>query len=177
MLKTLQFLTLSLLLALSACSSISTNGKAKSFKAKQIPSAFKNSYKNWQQLKDKHNANYSYERDSLSPEGFHSSTKITVIDDQVEFRDFFEWQQGNTPTLTWTEDFAQLGTHDQGASVKTVDQLYQQCKNQILSQPQTDFAITFKVDQINILQQCSYTRLSCTSQCTKGIRIQGLSLK
>mgnify|MGYP000695839099 CR=1 FL=1 len=93
MLKTLQFLTLSLLLALSACSSISTNGKAKSFKAKQIPSAFKNSYKNWQQLKDKHNANYSYERDSLSPEGFHSSTKITVIDDQVEFRDFFEWQQ------------------------------------------------------------------------------------
>ena len=177
MLKIAQLFTLSLLVALSACSSISTNGKAKSFKTKQIPSAFINSYKNWQQLKNNHNAHYSYERDGLSPEGFHSSTKITVINNQVEFRDFFEWQQGNTPTLTWTEDFAQLGTHDQGASIKTLDQLYQQCKNQILNQPQTDFTVTFKVDQINILQQCSYTRLSCANQCTKGIRIQGLSLK
>jgi hypothetical protein len=136
-----------------------------------------NSYKNWQKLKEKHNSYYSYERDNLSGEGFHNSTKITVIDNQVEFRDFFEWQQGNTPTLTWTEDYAKLGTHNQGASVKTLDQLYQQCKSQILNQPQSNHSITFKVDQLNVLQQCSFTRLSCTSQCTQGIRIQGLTLR
>ena len=175
--KITQLLFISLISVLSACSSISSNSQPKIFTTKQIPSAFRNSYNNWQQLKKAHNSFYSYERDTLTKGGFYSSTKITVIDDQVEYRDFFEWQQGNTPTLTWSEDYAQLGTHDQGTSVKTIDELYDQCKNQILNQPPSQYSITFKVDQLNVLQQCSSTQISCSTGCTQGIRIQGLSLK
>jgi hypothetical protein len=172
-----QYFALFVAMALVGCSSSDIiRDQDKNFTGKYITKAFNSSYQSWLDLKHKHHANYSYERDTVSSTNFYSSTKLTIKNGQVEYRDFFEWQAGNTPKLSWSESFSELNLHTQGASAKTLDQLYQQCKNQILTKPKAQHKITLSVDRFNILQQCSYTVNNCSTNCTKGIRIQGLSL-
>ncbi|MEM5528447.1 hypothetical protein WN093_06415 [Gammaproteobacteria bacterium AS21] len=132
------------------------------------------SYQDWTELKTRHNGNYSYERDTKIKEGFNTSTKIVVENNRVESRSLFEWQTGSTPSKSWHENYAQLGLHQEGAAPVTIDALYDQCKTQVLNQAGSSALL--KTDQLNILKQCSYTINQCVSNCTKGIRIQGLTL-
>ena len=168
----------SLILVFSGCSGLSTHENGgKSFVAKDIPRAWRNSYHDWLTLKQDYQGNYNYERDAKYATNFNSSTKFEVINDQVEYRHFFEWQTGNSPSISWTESYADLGAHDQGSPARTIDQLYHQCKSEILNQAQSKYSIQFKVDAFNVIKECSYTKKQCNSQCTKGIRIQGLSMQ
>ncbi|NQZ31889.1 MAG: hypothetical protein HRU06_11480 [Oceanospirillaceae bacterium] len=145
--------------------------------AKDIPKMFDLSLRNWTKLKRKYGTNYSYQRSTKTASGQHSNTKILVLDNRVEYRDFFEWQEGNTPSLTWSENFADLNQHNQGTPAKTLDQLYAQCQQEILSKSTTEYSIRFSLDQYQILKQCSYTKLSCSNTCsTQGIRINGLTI-
>lgn len=164
-------------LLFAGCSTSNGTYSNNNYTGEHLSIAFNNSLRSWHNLKQQHNANYSYERDTLTAEGFNTSTKITVIDDQVEYRDYFEWQQGNSPTLTWSESYAHINTHQQGVRAHTLDALYSQCKSQILSKPKARYKVILKIDTLGILQQCSYTKLACTNKCTKGIRLQGLTLK
>jgi hypothetical protein len=167
-----------LVLVISGCSGHHISSEhTKSFAAKDIPRAWRNSHQDWLELKEKYQGNYSYERDARYSTDFNSSTKFEIISEQVEFRHFFEWQTGNSPSITWSESYADLDAHNQGSPSKTMDQLYRQCQSDILSLSQSKYLIKFKVDQFNILQECSYTQKKCDSNCTKGIRIQGLSMK
>jgi hypothetical protein len=173
----LKVFTIIAVLSLISCSPSGLKKNADDqFIKNSYPIALKQSYRHWLGLKDDYGNNYSYERDSIILTGFNSSTKLVIKNDQVENRYFFEWQTGNTPSLTWREDFTELGLHDQGASVKTLDELYKQCETVVLSKSITEYAITLTLDRLNLLKQCSYTKVSCDQNCTKGIRIQGLSI-
>jgi len=132
------------------------------------------SQNDWATLKKRHKGNYSYERDTSIKEGFHTSTKIVVENNRVESRSFFEWQTGSTPSKSWHEDYAQLGLHKEGTAPVTIDELYKQCKTQVLNKANSSTLI--KTDQLNILKQCSYTLNQCDANCTQGVRIQGLTL-
>jgi len=144
--------------------------------AKDIPKMLAVSLGHWAKLKEKYGDNYKYERiQAIDPEQ-SSSTHLQIENGQVEYRDYFEWHQGNTPSLIWSEPFAELNTHNQGMPVKTIDELYQQCKLQIINKPGDQYSVKLELDAFNILQQCSYTQLSCRSNCTSGIRISGLTI-
>ncbi len=173
----IKILAILLTLVLTGCSNQSLKGNVSgTIVTKNFIQALQNSYRSWLDLKEQYGANYSYERDGKISENYYSSTKIVVERDQVEFRSYFEWQKGNTPTETWIEPFAELNLHNQGTPAKTIDELYRQCKFQILNKPLSEYAITLKIDRFNLLQQCSYRQLNCAKNCTKGIRLQGLSI-
>ena len=143
---------------------------------KNMPSALANSLRTWSKLKRQYGANYSYERHVTTSSGHNNNTILHIEDDRVEYRDYFEWQEGYMPTLSWSESFADLGRHNQGAAIKTIDQLYVQCQQQILSKPRADFSIQLALDQFNILKQCSSIKIACVTDCKQGIRISGLRI-
>jgi len=165
------------LLTLAGCtqSTLLMHG-TKPIAEKNIPDMLALSLRNWQSLTAKYGNNYKYERSQDIASGQHSSTHLQVENGQVEYRDYFEWHQGNTPSLIWSESFADLNSHNQGTPVKTIDQLYAQCQSQIINKPTELFSVKLKLDQFNILKQCSYTQRSCSSKCSRGIRIDGVSI-
>ncbi|MCJ8298508.1 MAG: hypothetical protein MJK13_06155 [Pseudomonadales bacterium] len=170
----LKGLGLLLIISIAGCTGIKQQ-PLQSNQTDEIPTAITESYQSWLKLKQEHGANYSYERDTFSAQG-NNSTLLRIEDDIVEYRYFFEWQEGGTPSLSWIESYAELSLHNQGTAVKTLDQLYRQCETQILSKALSEYAITLKVDQFNVLKQCSYTQIQCSANCTKGIRIHGLRM-
>ena len=173
-----RLLSVTLILTVAGCSATTSNEQSgQGFTGKDIPAAWRNSYTDWKDLKRAYQAKYTYERDYNYASRFNSSTKFEIINDQVEFRHFFQWQTGVSPTLTWSESYNDLDSHNQGSPAKTLDQLYQQCKTEVLNQPQINATLNFVVDQFNILQECSITQHNCHSACTQGIRIQGLSIE
>ncbi|EPJ55938.1 MAG: hypothetical protein OFPI_01900 [Osedax symbiont Rs2] len=170
----LKGLAILLVISISACTTVKQQ-PLQSYQNEDISIALAASYQSWLKLKQRHGANYSYERDSTSSAG-SNSTLLRIEDDIVEYRYFFQWQEGSTPSLSWSEAFAELNLHDQGSAVKNLDQLYRQCETQIFNKPLAEYALTFKVDQFNILKQCSSRQINCSEKCTQGIRIDGLMM-
>jgi len=172
-----KFYTFLLVLSLVGCAdSTLLKPDAKPIAEKDIPKMLAVSLRHWESLKVKYGDNYKYERIQAITSEQSSSTHLQIENGQVEYRDYFEWHQGNTPSLIWSEPFADLNTHNQGMPVKTIDELYQQCKLQIINKPIEQYSVQLKLDAFNILQQCSYTQLSCSAKCTSGIRISGLTI-
>lgn len=152
------------------------SGESSRVIVKNVEKQLARSLHTWSTLRDKHHGNYSYDRNVSTWRGQANSTKIVVENNRVESRYFFEWQQSSSPTLIWAESFMELGLHNEGAPAKTIDQLYQQCKDDILSKPEDKFKVTVVLDRFNLLQQCSYREFACFDDCTKGIKIDDLEI-
>jgi len=170
----LKGLAILLFISIAGCTNVKQQ-PPQSYQNEDIPIALAASYQSWLKLKQLHGANYSYERDTMSAAG-NNSTLLRIEDDIVEYRYFFEWQDGSTPGLSWSESYAELNLHKQGSPVKNLDQLYRQCETQILNKPISHYQVTFKVDQFEVLKQCSYRQKNCSEKCTRGIRIDGLRM-
>lgn len=172
-----KFCTFLLVLSLVGCADSTLLKQAtKPIADKDIPKMLAVSLRHWESLKEKYGDNYKYERTQTVAPGQKSSTHLQIENGQVEYRDYFEWHQGNTPSLIWSEAFADLNKHNQGPPVKTIDELYQQCQSHIINKPIEQYSVQLKLDPFKILMQCSYTKLSCSTQCSSGIRISGLTI-
>jgi hypothetical protein len=111
----------------------------------------------WNQLKlTKYNhESYFYTQDSTENSG---ETTIAVENGKVTQRSFKSWLYSyGQPGKSWHESANEIGSHTGAYDALTFDQVYEKCKNQIISQESANTTITFSVDADGILKECTAT--------------------
>jgi len=141
------------------------------------PNSLEQSQEYWRELAEQSAGNYQYAVDFHSISGFGHSTLIQVENNRVVARHFSEWRDQGPPTLIWSEDQSNLGSHQGAASVSTIDQLYQTCRSQVLPTSNTDrYRVTLSYDALGVLQVCSYRDTLCVDDCSRGVNISKLKI-
>ncbi len=155
MLKNLSFIIISSFLFIS-CSSLNEKQKE-----------LKNSYTKFKRL---HFENYSYTVSFQSFTGFSSYTTIYVQNNIVYKREYKE--EGTLESYSYIEDITNLGKNEKGFIIKTLDEVYLLCGNEILVKDEKYNYINLSFFKNNLLKNCSYTPLHCADDCSNGINIK-----
>ncbi|AYL95512.1 hypothetical protein [Mucilaginibacter celer] len=142
--------------------------------------AYDKSYKAWQSFKAESKNSYTYTVTSGSVFGYGSETKITVQNGNVIARDYYayklEYTSSTTPpikttTEQWHEDKASLGQHNSGASLLTLDQVYQKAKNEWLAVNKKENTTYFEANNNGMISVATHAAIGCQDDCSIGIHI------
>lgn len=127
----------------------------------------------WTQLKEENGNHYTYERSFLSYFGFGYITSFEVENDVVVSRSYEAVDENNNVTEAWTEQGAEVGTHETGDPPRTVEALYEEGRNNVLSKSraENDVYLWFNND---VLFQCFYIPKNCADDCAVGPSIENL---
>jgi hypothetical protein len=141
---------------------------------------FTNSQKAWNLLKASVNNSYSYVAYYGSVFGGYQETKITVQNGKVTGRAFLAGiYPANTHVLdikgTWIENAATLGTHQQGAPLLTLDDIYAKGKSEWLSVDKTKNDVIFETDARSLIATCGYVPNGCMDDCFSGVHIKSIT--
>lgn len=133
------------------------------------------SAKDWEETKSKEGNNYSYQVVSQSWTGYGTSTTLKVVDGQVSEREYTAYQieeGGDRVILSeYSESMDSLGSHDEGAGIYTIDELYDQCEGEYLSVDAAKNTIYFSTFKNGLLQTCGYVPSNCMDDCFVGFKI------
>ena len=136
------------------------------------------SLETWQQLKTQNGEHYRYKTSFASFFGFGSTTTLTVQAEKVIARTYESYstndEGGREAGESWTEEGAALGSHEAGAALRTVDELYGVCRSDVLTQNplENDLYLVFRDDEV--LKTCEYFPKNCADDCFMGVSIAGL---
>lgn len=136
---------------------------------------FERSYQKWMDFK-KHSGNtYYYITKSASWSGSHSKTKIVVANGIVVKREFEytyydKGQLVESESYSWTERGNELGTHDKGAGLFTLDEIYQKAKTEWLAK-RGGVEYYFETKNDGMISSCGYVNEGCADDCFVGITI------
>jgi hypothetical protein len=141
---------------------------------------FNKSYNVWKDFKASSHNSYSYGVVTSSWVGYNSETVITVQNGQVVGRDFirtFSTHNGSgwkiDTVQAWKETGAQLGTHE-GASLSTLDEIYQEAKNNWLKK-RDDADTYFEAKNNGMISTAGYVPKGCADDCFRGISINKIT--
>lgn len=129
----------------------------------------------WNKLKDQHEDSYHYEVNTSSWTGFGTETSLTVENGVVTARQYEEYrinqETGEREQVDfYTESGSELGTHEKGAAVATIDELYTSCKP-YLRVNESENKIYFETDANGIMNLCGFVPRNCADDCFNGIRL------
>ena len=127
----------------------------------------------WRELKAANGNDYLYDSTFLSTFGFGSITTFEITDDQVTARSYEGFDENGAITETWTERGAEIGSHESGEPARTVEQVYDECRNTVLAQDRDANTVNL-VFSNDILQFCDYSANNCADDCTVGVSIENL---
>jgi hypothetical protein len=141
--------------------------------------AYDKSYKVWQSFKTESKNSYTYTVNAGSVFGYGSETKISVQNGVVVARDFLSYTlvyapnaaPGKTIKEQWHEDKVSLGQHNSGASLLTLDQVYQKAKSEWLAADKKKNTIYFETNNNGMISDASYVPNGCQDDCSTGISI------
>ncbi len=130
------------------------------------------SLETWNALKAENGDHYRYETLFASWTGFRSTTTLTVQDNVVVTRAYessYINDEGEEITESWTEEGAAVGSHEAGAKPRTIDELYTECRENVLTQDATEneFYLSFHDD--GVLEACYYRSKNCADDCLRGV--------
>ena len=128
----------------------------------------------WTQLKEENGNHYKYQRSFLSTFGFGSITSFEVKDDVVISRSYEAFDENFKTTETWTEQGAEVGTHGEESGAeppRTVEQLYEECRNDVLSKSRLENGIYLWFYN-DVLFQCYYYPNDCADDCAVGPSVE-----
>lgn len=126
----------------------------------------------WQSSKVAQGGAYSYTIEFQSWVGFGHRTRVDVKKNQVVERYFTSWNREGVRTKAWSETSpSDVGSHDQGAVAKTMEQLYEDCRNRVLSKSDKDYAISLVIGEFGQIQSCTFRHLQCADDCSQGIAL------
>ncbi len=138
------------------------------------------SLQKWETARDAAKGNYSYKVTFSSFSGLGHSTEIIVRDHKVAERRFQAFnlrepkpvKPGEAPEYKWIETGDKLGTHKEGAPVKTVDELYKEAATVLKSELTENEKLYLRFDAKGLLQLCFTvdTRIADDAPI-KGVRI------
>jgi hypothetical protein len=112
---------------------------------------------------------YTYARYFQSWTGYWQRTTVTVAGGVVVERSYV-----NSDDTSWVETGADLGSHDAGYPAATMQELYDECEDEILTVDPASNEVVFAVDEGGLLSECTYRPLNCDDDCTVGIAIESL---
>lgn len=135
------------------------------------------SLETWQALKIENGDHYRYETLFVSWTGFRSTTTLTVQGNEVVTRAYessYTSDEGEEITESWTEEGAAVGSHEAGAEPLTIDELYLECREDVLTQnaAENEFYLEFRNE--GVLSSCYYRPLNCQDDCLFGVGIDDL---
>ena len=132
------------------------------------------SHKAWQDFKKANGDSYSYQVTTSSWVGYGSETTITIKQGKITERSYVRkayTTSGPTVVLEWKEDETQLGTHQEGAALMTMDEVYTKAKDEWLLK--RDNAKTyFEAKNDGMISLCGYVPNGCADDCFMGITIK-----
>ena len=131
----------------------------------------------WNALKTQNGDSYRYEMSFASWAGFGNKTTLTVQNGKVTAQAYeaYRYEEGRTTvTESYAEEGATLGTHEAGAALRTVDELYGVCRAEVLTQSAlaNDFYLTFRAD--GVLETREHTPKNCADDCSSGVNVTEL---
>jgi hypothetical protein len=130
------------------------------------------SLKKWEEKKATLGNDYSYTREFFSFLNFSFENVFVIEDDVVVERHY--WSQAGADLETWSEYGTDVGTHDEGFRVATIDELYEECRDEVLTQDDTENFITLSFDAEGLLQTCQYFPMNCQDDCSFGPSISSV---
>jgi hypothetical protein len=131
-------------------------------------SEFETSYRAWQDFKAACGNSYRYEVAIDSWVGSTSRTVITVTDGTVTQR---SWKhQYEDIEEEWTENAAEIGTHDYAAEPRTLDEVYDKARNEWLIKRENT-QVFFETGDNGMIFLCGYVDDRCADDCLQGITI------
>jgi hypothetical protein len=75
---------------------------------------------------------------------------------------------------SWDEDANNIGTHNAGAEVLTLDQIYDKAKNEWLKADTKTNKIYFETDAKGLIASCGYVPDGCQDDCFTGVTITSI---
>lgn len=147
--------------------------------------ALQESADKWERVRDRANGDYSYKVVVSSFSGFRTVTEIVVRDNQITERRYRELNRDipqtdspqEEPEYKWVEKGEKLGTHPEGGSAKTLDQLYQQAAEIVKRERPEHEKLYLRFDKQGLLQSCFTvdTRIADDAPIN-GVRITELQM-
>jgi hypothetical protein len=145
------------------------------------------SLQTWQELRLKCGGNYSYTVAFASWVGFGHSTEIVVRNNKVVERKYSEFNRNapppppepeTTPGEKWTEKGEHLGSHNEGAPPKTLDDLYKEAQKVLETKLSPTQRLYVSFDKQGLLESCFYvdTRIADDAP-RKGVAIGNIKLE
>lgn len=130
----------------------------------------------WRKAKNIHGANYQYITEFHSWVGFGNRTTLVVTKDQVSERHYESWGREPGSMRQWSETVPnELGSHKAGASLKTMDELYVECRDEVLIKNSSKFDVKLILGRQGEIKTCTYQHTFCADDCTRGIRVSNFS--
>ena len=176
--KLLKCIVYGMFLGLMACETSEDGGQAGLKIKGKSGLSYEDSFRTWRELKQRNGNSYTYQTSFGSWTGFGTTTRLTVIEGKVASRAYEEYQSQNDSSGTvrtildsYTEDKNDLGTHQKGAPLHTIDDLYTSCVGEYLIVNSTENTVYFETLDNGILSLCGYVPKDCADDCFRGVRI------
>lgn len=128
----------------------------------------------WRILKETNGGDYQYDVRFASWVGFSDTTTLEVRGDEVVLRRYEARDAEGTVTESWTETGTELGSHDNGAPLRTIEVLYAVCRNEVLTQNRSENTIHLEFGDDGVLEYCQYVPKNCADDCARGVSINDI---
>lgn len=129
----------------------------------------------WRKVKLENGNTYQYSTRFSSWVGFGNETSISVVNGVVANRSYRSWDDKQSDITQWSESTVEsLNSHRDGASAKTLDELYDDCQDILQSKDNENNRINLGFDNNGIIQTCLFTPKNCADDCSSGVRVDGL---
>jgi len=137
---------------------------------------YNRSYQAWQDFKKSSGNSYRYTVITSSWTGNSTTTLITVRSGKVVERSVVArgYAGPGATTITvvdqFTENEAQLGSHQRGAALRTLDDIYKTAKEDWLLK-RDKVTVYFEAKNNGMISSCGYVPDGCADDCFTGIDI------
>lgn len=138
--------------------------------------AFRDSLSQWKDLKKENGNSYVYSTTFGSWAGFGSTTELKIEDGNVVARKYEAFRINETNgvreiTDTYAETKADLGSHEDGADLLTIDDLYHSCGKEYLRVDEANNELYFEARPDGLMTLCGFVPKGCADDCFDGVRI------
>ena len=132
-----------------------------------------NSLEAWDAFRDAHGGDYRYTSVLATWTGHLETTTLDVTDNVVVARAWEDVDSEGTVAM-YSEDAASLGAHPRGAAPLTIDEIYDRCASEILTQDPSENSFYLAFADDGVLAHCSYVPKGCVDGCDPGYDITSL---
>jgi hypothetical protein len=130
----------------------------------------------WQEVKAADDGTYGYTWTTSSFTGYRTITTFVVSNDVVVRRTYEAYDENNQLVDSFDEQGDQVGSNPGGRPVYTIDQIYEVCRDEVLTQDPEAHAFFLSFHPDGILEACLYRSLTCQDDCQMGVQIDSLDL-
>jgi hypothetical protein len=130
----------------------------------------------WTKLKKANGNSYVYQTSFVSWSGYGHITELRVEDGVVTSRSYQEFRideaTGNRlVTDSYSETKIDLGSHEKGTGILTIDDLYDSCGKDYLRVNESGNTIYFQTSSDGVMTLCGFVPDNCQDDCFNGIQI------